>query len=158
MTNSQIQITQEYLHYLFEYRDGQFIWKINTSRNKMVGNIAGTKKQNGYISIQINKKQYLAHRLIYLYHNGYLDKDLVIDHINMIKDDNRIENLRLVTHQENRFNTKAIGYTFDTQKGKFKANITTGNKLKHLGYFDNKEDARNAYLKGKEKYHIIDKH
>ena len=70
--------------------------------------MAGTIQNTGYIAIKIDGKLYLAHRLAYLYHAGYFP-ELELDHINNIKTDNRLVNLREVTHwenQQNRIDTK----------------------------------------------------
>ena len=61
----------------------------------------GSKSANGYIRIHINNKSYLAHRLAWVYVYGSIDENLVIDHINGKRDDNRICNLRMVTQHEN---------------------------------------------------------
>lgn len=77
-----------------------------------------------------------------------------IDHINENKSDNRIENLRKATHSQNLYNRKSIkGYCFDASKNKWKAYIRANHKRKFIGYFDTKEQAREAYLRAKEKLH-----
>ena len=86
-------MTKEELHELFEYRDGNLYWKINRVTKKCIGKKAGSKCKNGYEHIQINYKYIYSHRAIFLYHHGYLPK--ILDHINGIRDDNRIENLEL---------------------------------------------------------------
>ena len=91
---------------LFEYRqDGKLIWKIKRSGTKK-WKTAGAMHRNGYIVITFKGKQYPAHRLIWLFHNGFLPENGIhLDHINRQKDDNRIENLRMVTSQCNQRNT-----------------------------------------------------
>jgi hypothetical protein len=84
------------------------------------------------------------------------DKNVQVDHINGVKRDNRLINLRLVNHQKNHFNqTKAKGYTWNKSKNKWQAQIKLDGKSKTLGYFENEEDAKNAYLEAKKIYHII---
>jgi len=102
----------------------------------------------------------LEHRIVYYAHNQSWNiwdtsKDNVIDHKNRIKSDNRIDNLHITTQQENSFNTDAKGYSWHKCKNKFQAYIVVNGIKKHLGYFEKEEDARNSYLKEKEKYHII---
>lgn len=158
MTNSQNTITQEYLHYLFEYKDGNLIWKnkSNSLSRIKIGEIAGCIDTYGYRIIRLFKKGYKAHRLIWIYHYGSIDSNLEIDHINEIKDDNRLINLRLVSRQENEFNKSSLkGYCWCTNEKKYKATIRINRKQIHLGYFKEEKDARNAYLVAKEKYHII---
>jgi len=79
-----------------------------------------------------------------------------IDHINGNPSDNRINNLRHVTNQENHFNeTKAKGYHWDNKRKKWKSEITLNKKNIYLGRFNTEIEARNAYLEAKLKYHNI---
>ena len=91
-------ITQEELKELLDYNPetGLFTWNVyNNIKNKTT---AGTFN-DGYIQIKIKQKIYQAHRLAWLYVYGEWPKGQ-IDHINGIRDDNRIENLRDVTNRE----------------------------------------------------------
>lgn len=152
-------ITQDLLHELFDYQDGNLIRKTKVSTRSNIGDIAGTlHKATGYRIIKINKKPYKEHRLIWIYHNGDIKNKLQIDHINGIKNDNHIENLRLVTNQENSFNAKAKGYCWCKRTKKWSSYIYINSKHKSLGYYDNEKDAREAYLIAKEKYHVIVAH
>ena len=120
---------------------------------------------NGYkrFEFMINKKRYRfsLHRLVYWLHNPEWDimdssRDNAIDHIDGNRLNNNIENLRVVTCQENNFNmTRAKGYTWDKNRNKWKASIKLNRKSINLGHFDNEIDAHNAYLEAKKKYHII---
>ena len=108
--------------------------------------------------ISINK-QYILSRVIYKAHNP--DWDITdgsdtnnIDHINNNSLDNRIENLRILTHQQNQFNrTNPKGYNWHKNTNKWRAHINFNNKKIHIGYYDNEADAAQAYLTAKEKYH-----
>ena len=102
----------------------------------------------------------LEHRIVYYAHNQSWDiwdtsMDNMIDHINRKPSDNSIKNLRVVTNQENQWNSDHKGYSWHKSKNKWRARITVDNKRKHLGYFEHEADARNSYLKAKEKYHKI---
>ena len=99
----------------------------------------------------INVKSF--HYIWYCFH-GKTHKNQ-LDHINKDKLDNRIENLRDVNNQKNTFNTNAKGYAWSKHKNKWKSSICLNGKRIHLGYFDTEVQAREAYLKAKEKYHII---
>lgn len=118
------------------------------------------KHNRGYISIALyhNKKEYrlLGHQFAwYVINNETVD---CIDHINGITDDNRINNLRSVTQQENNFNQKkAKGFYYNKRNKNYNAQIRFNNKNIYLGAFKNEYEARNAYLKAKEKYHTINK-
>lgn len=122
------------------------------------GNEITSKHTDGYIVINLtlDKKQYQlrAHQFAFF----WVNKECVeqIDHRNGVRDDNRISNLRSVTNQQNSFNrTKVKGYHWDKQKKKWKTAIRINGKKSHIGYFDNEEDARAAYIQAKEKYHKI---
>ena len=91
-------ITQEYLKQLFDYQDGQLVRK-STGKSATVK--AGKKR---YERITIDGKAYSLHRIIYLWHHGYLPK--CIDHIDGNKENNNIENLREATQQQNCVNRK----------------------------------------------------
>ena len=76
---------------------------------KIDGKLTLGHDMNGYRRISVNKKIYLLHRLIYETFNGLIkDDSLVIDHINTVRDDNRLENLRLVTQSENMNNPTTL--------------------------------------------------
>ena len=134
------------------FRDG----RIHTISKRWLDNehwIERTSLPNnrGYISIQLGEKMYQAHRLIMLAFVGYSDKD--IDHINRIKHDNRLENLRYCTRRENGLNTisadNAKGVYWHKGAKKWMAQLKIHNKHKYLGLFDNEEDARQCYLQAK---------
>jgi hypothetical protein len=117
------------------------------------------KKNNGYIvcRLYIDKKQYSvkSHRLAWYLHYGHLPVNS-IDHIDGNRINNKIDNLRDVTNQQNQWNqTKAKGFCWHKTAKKFQAQIHINGKVKHLGYFHTQQEARNAYLKAKETYHII---
>lgn len=78
------------------------------------------------------------------------------DHINHKTLDNREANLRIVTNQQNHFNRKnPKGYCWHRRDKKYQASIGVNGKKIHLGLFDTTREARNSYLKAKEKYHKI---
>lgn len=122
------------------------------------GNELTTKNSEGYIIIALykNSKRYelKGHQFAWYCINKQCINQ--IDHINGIRDDNRICNLRNVTNQENHMNrTTAKGYTWNKDSNKWLAQIRLNGKQINLGRFENEEDARAAYLKAKEKYHKI---
>jgi hypothetical protein len=114
----------------------------------------------GYIMLGVTMDSfqimYSEHRITYLLHNPDMDQSLTIDHINGIKTDNRIDNLRAVSTQHNLFNTHdAKGYSWSKAAKKFCAHIGFNETKIHLGTYDTILDARAAYLRGKKKYHVI---
>ena len=96
---------QDYLKSLLKYdtETGNFIRVVGRGSQR-VGKIAGAPHVKGYWRIGINGKFYLAHRLAFLYMNGYMPKQ--VDHINGDKRDNRWVNLRACSHAENLWNTR----------------------------------------------------
>jgi hypothetical protein len=88
---------KKYLNY--DPETGVFKRKINSGKAK-IGDVAGGINGSGYICIRINSVKYRAHRLAWLYVHGKFP-DNQIDHINRVKTDNRIENLRDVTQSVN---------------------------------------------------------
>lgn len=99
----------------------------------------------------------LLHRLLYKVFIGNIPEKMYVDHIDRNKLNNNLENLRLVTNSQNTINSDKIinakGYS--KLKNGYRANITINGKTIYLGYFKSEEDAHNAYLAAKEKFHII---
>ena len=131
---------------LFTYKDGREKWNERSNN----------PKKNGYIRIQIGEKHYHVHRLIMMAFVGDSDKD--VDHINRIKTDNRFENLRYCTRSENQLNRESVdnakGYCWHKSQKKWQAQIRFDGKSKHLGCFDNEQDARQAYLQARERRNL----
>ncbi len=138
-------VTQEELKELFHYDEhtGNFTrLKVNNLRLK-IGEIAGYVKtdRNGkpYISIRINRKDYLAHRLAWLYVHGEFPVD-EIDHHDGNGTNNKLSNIRCVDGFENQRNRRKqsnntsgiCGVWWDKSKGKWVAGI----HHTHLGVFD----------------------
>ena len=159
-----IELTQTELKQILDYdpEKGIFRWKIQPRYTRInIGDIAGTLRPDGYIIIRINGKNYLAHRFAWFYMTGQWPLNQ-IDHINQIKNDNRISNLRDLTHQENSFNrgeqknnTSGFKGVSEIPSGKWKAQIQVNGKKIYLGLFNTREAASMAYQKAKEKYHKI---
>lgn len=150
MNDSQLlQICNEYL----KYKDGQLIWIKKASKNTVIGSIAGYTRPSKYMTIKLNHKMYLLHRLIFFINHGYFPK--YIDHINGVRNDNRIENLRECTHSQNHQNKKipisnSSGYKgVSKAKGgvKWRARLKINGKEYHIGTFPNTVDAAKAYNK-----------
>ena len=117
-------------------------------------------KITGYRRVGINKKDYQYHRVVYFLHNNKWkihdsSTNNSIDHIDRDKLNNNIENLRVVTHQENLWNQNSKGYCFHKASGKYQARIQVDRKEKHLGLFVSEDEARQAYLNAKAIHHRI---
>lgn len=148
-----MSLTTDMLHELFYYEEGKLFWKVDRKRVK-AGDEAGRVDHKGYKQVMINYKNYQAHRLIYILVHGHIPHKLRVDHIDGDPSNNNIENLRAVTDGENQHNQrKARGYSFCKRKNKYHAQIKVAGKTINIGYFDTEEEAREAYLEAKKKYH-----
>ena len=116
---------------------------------------------DGYNHIYVNNKLYKNHRLVWLYVYGYFPKNC-IDHINGIRNDNRLCNLREATKQQNSHNQKNkhshnttgfMGVDFHKASKKFRARLRLNTKEIHLGLFDTPQIAYEKYIEAKRKYH-----
>ena len=127
---------------------GVFRWREHFKLN-YVGAVAGCSMSSGYRRLGIAGKRYYEHRLAWLYTYGIWPTNQ-IDHINNVKDDNRICNLREATVSQNHANkSKYKGELLKGVKkhphGKFSARISINNKEKYLGIYDTEEQAHAAY-------------
>jgi hypothetical protein len=154
-------ITQQRLHELFEYRDGTLIRKVSVQSNAKEGDVIGSVNNCGYLHARIDRKNYKVHRLIFLYHHGYLTDGLHMDHIDGNKTNNRIENLREVTRSQNKMNSKLAanntsgvkGVYWHKHKQKWNSKIILNRKHIHLGYYDTIEEAAAAAIAARNEYH-----
>lgn len=145
-------MNQDIKDYYDEYIDynpntGIAIWKKSPSNRVKVGDEIKSKDNAGYIQVSIKSKMYRLHRIIWFCEKGEIPKQ--IDHINGIRDDNRMCNLRNVSQQENLKNQKKrcdntsgySGISFNKSRNKWRVRIYVDKKEKHLGYFNTIEEA-----------------
>jgi HNH endonuclease/AP2 domain len=126
----------------------------------MYGNWKAMKQTNssGYKTFWIGRIM-KVHRIVYFAHNQDWDIkdnscDNSIDHKNGVRHDNRIENLRTATNQQNGQNqVNARGTSFNKKRKKWSAQIYVNYKKIHLGYYDTEEEAHQAYLIAKPIHH-----
>ena len=107
------------------------------------GEVAGYINNCGYRSISIHNTKCLAHRLVLLWRYGVWPSHSV-DHISGIRIDNRISNLRDVTHKVNTRNRRNVGVSFHQKSGKYRAYVNRDGKQYHLGLHQTKEQAQLA--------------
>jgi len=136
-------LTQEKLKTIFHYDPETGIFTRFST-----GKVVGSPNTKGCIQINIGHSKYVAARLAWMYMTGKFPEHF-IDHKNMIKSDNRWENLREATNSQNRANTDP---TADSNyKGvypnryRWKAVISMGGKHVYLGNFRTKQEAAEAY-------------
>ncbi|MGK9174164.1 HNH endonuclease [Yokenella regensburgei] len=138
----------------FEYDPSTGLFYRKKSRGSYRGCwTKGSKHNAGYRFFIINGKRHLAHRIAFLLYYGCYPSG-VIDHINGIKDDNRIENLRDVSQAENMKNQKIVlerkskfsGCFLSSRKNKWRAEARINSKRFGLGTFETKEEAHEAYM------------
>ena len=153
-------ITKEFLRELFYYRNGFLYYKVRPCWSSVdISKPAGATRKDGYRRVGLCGHRFLVHRLIFIFHHGYLPGE--IDHINNIKDDNRIENLREASRVNNNCNKTLRNDSTSGYKGvtlhratkRYQARIRSDGKRKSLGYFDCANDAHAAYCKAARELH-----
>ena len=160
-------LTQEEAIRLFDYNPetGDLTRLVNVSNTK-AGDLIRSIDGMGYFRLSCNGHSYLAHRVIWLMVYGEFPLDQ-IDHINGIKKDNRIDNLRDVSRSENGRNSKKsikntsgfIGVQYDKRRNNWYARAQDSDfNTKYLGSFANKSDAVNARLKAEIEYGYHENH
>lgn len=157
--------SHEKVKQLFDYKDGDLYWKerplsdFKTTQGhgsfnaKLVGKKACGQVIEKYEKIKLNKKYYLTHRLIYIWHFDDLTADYEVDHIDNNPSNNNINNLRRALRKENTRNTVISsknksgikGVSFDNTRKKWMAQIKHGD-IHIRKRFDNINDAE-SYIK-----------
>jgi len=152
-------LTQERLKELLHYDESTGIFTRKTKvANRLAGTVSGARQNKGYVQIMIDKENYLAHRLAWFYVYGKWPNNQ-IDHINRIKTDNKISNLRDVDNSKNQHNIgirshNSSGVTGVYQSSKSKkwvATIEVNNKKHCLGTYTSLHDAASARQAFEEK-------
>lgn len=151
------------LHSVLRYDavTGILTW-VKTKYPERLGKEAGGFDRNGYRRIEFAGKMFLAHRIAWAMHYGAWP-DCHIDHINGIRDDNRISNLRLCNFAGNRANSKLNSNNTSGYRGvvcrwphrekSWRAQIKHQGKLIYIGAFSSPEEAHAAYAKKAAELH-----
>lgn len=147
--------TSKYLQRILGYdpETGVFIWREQTAQSTKIGSVAGNLNKLGYIRIRFLKRGWMAHRLAWRIVHGVWPANQ-LDHINGVKSDNRLVNLREATDSENQRNTPLDvtntsgfkGIVWHKRNKKWMASCRVNRKKVHLGYFLTPEAASTAYL------------
>jgi hypothetical protein len=152
-------LTQEKLKALFSYNARTGVFKNKTKRGSraMPGDEAGSLMRSGYVEITVLGVRTYAHRLAWFYVHGVWP--LQVDHVNGVRSDNRIKNLRAASAADNAQNLckrtrNTSGYTGAFKhRGRWRAQIKCGNVQHFLGVFDTPLEAHNAYKTAKKQLH-----
>jgi len=143
-----------------EYRDGNLWWIKRPNNSTKMGNPVGHRCK-GHLWFRFNGDFLAVHRVIYEMFNGKIPEGCEIDHINRIKDDNNIENLRAVTHQVNmqnvhpRRNSKSgiRNVCWDKSRNRWKVEVKVGGMTKYIGRYSDLELAELVAIEARSKYY-----
>jgi len=172
MTNTKPLPSVDYLRKRLRYEPetGKLFWldyegMPNNWRARWAGKEAFTATADGYRQGKIGRVWFLAHRVAYAIHHEEWPNG-PIDHINGVRNDNRINNIRIVSQRENNRNaamqinnTSGVnGVHWNKASGKWQASIMADNRRKHLGLFDTLEEAAAARKEAAAKYGYTERH
>jgi len=169
------EITVDFVRESFSYcaETGVLTWKIKpidhfSSENRMIwwnnrysGKVAGCAFRNQYLNASLHKSLIGCHRIAWMITYGEIPDGHEIDHINGVKTDNRIQNLRAVPRSKNCHNSKMHkrnplslkGVNFLKKNRNYRASIGLNGKTVHLGVFPTKGLAALAYAKEAVRLH-----
>lgn len=158
---SRSKVTQEQLRELFtlDPDEGVFRYRVNRVRSK-AGSVAGSIHHKGWRSIMINQRRYQEHHLVWLYVHGEWPVH-EIDHVNGVRDDNRLSNLReadafqqVMNCARPRTNTSGVkNVHFDRLSCKFKVYVKCRGKRVFVGSFPTLHEASEAATNARDRLH-----
>lgn len=140
------------LHRLFRYDAGRLYWRVARGRSSP-GKIAGRIMANGYESVRISGRAHYTHRVVFAMHHERWPVGQ-LDHINGVRSDNRIENLREATASQNSHasvgisprNTSGFRGVSKREYGrKWRASIAVDGRFISLGVYSSSIEAARAY-------------
>jgi hypothetical protein len=156
-----VKYVRDNFHY--DHETGVLSWA-KRKQGRKIGKPVGNLDKDGYLYLTLKKGsnliKYAVHRLCFIHYHGYVP-DVMVDHENLNKSDNRIINLREATNADNMrnvgkqaHNTSGIkGVSFHKHTNKWRANIKVNGKHIHLGVFECPAVASFAYQIAADKYH-----
>ena len=151
----------------YDYETGVLYWRRRVNNRVPKTLEAGAQnKSNGYLYVKVHGRRYLVHRVVMLMCYGFCGEGLDVDHINHVRNDNRLVNLRFVTHGENMRNksvsskstTGVTGVDFSKAHKKYRARIRVNREFIHLGYFDTLDEAAAARAEANLKFKFNNNH
>jgi len=153
-------LTVDLLNELFTYdrETGKLYWK-SARQGVTVGKEVGTIATTGYRTLGINGKTYKTHRIVFLMHKGYLPA--ILDHIDRDRLNNRLENLRPASYNQNQHNRKLNnnnktgfkGVSYNVKAKAFMANINHQGRRIGLGGYNTPEEADAVVRAAREELH-----
>ena len=152
----EIELIREHLEYNPE--TGEISWKVARGNRACGYKVVGGS--DGYLTVKVGKRTYKAHRVAWLLYYGDWPNGF-IDHINLDKTDNRIENLRDCTRQQNNSNVAlridnksgVKGVSWKASHDKWCAQISYQGKVIYLGLYENLQEAAEVVRKKREELH-----
>ena len=151
----------------YDYETGVLYWRRRNSNRVPKTLEAGTqRKSSGYLYVQVHGRLYPVHRVVMLMCYGFYGEGLEVDHINHVRNDNRLVNQRFVTRSENMRNrsvssnstTGATGVSFWKARKKYIAQIGVNQELIYLGTFETLEEAAAARAEANSKFNFNNNH
>ena len=151
----------------YDYETGVLYWRRRVNSRVPKTLEAGTqRKSSGYLTVSVHGRDYSVHRIVMLMCYGFYGEGLEVDHINHVRNDNRLVNLRFVTHGENMRNksvsskntSSVTGVDFLKAKKKYRARITVDWKVICLGNYDTLEEAAAARVEANLKFNFHNNH
>ena len=164
-----LELRYEEVARLFTYdrETGVLYWRRRVnSRVPKTLEAGAQNKSSGYLYVKVHGRRYLVHRVVMLMCYGFYGEGLEVDHINHVRNDNRLVNLRFVTHGENMRNksvsskstTGVTGVDFSKAHKKYRARIRVNREFIHLGYFYTLEEAAAARAEANLKFNFHNNH
>lgn len=162
---AKADLTAQRLRDLLSYDQttGEFRWSVRTSNRISIGNVAGNPLSTGYLQICIDGHTHTAHRLAWFYVHGVWPSGQ-IDHLDGVRTNNAISNLRDVPVTVNRQNLRHpksnnksssyLGVTFSRRRQKWVAQIVVDGRHIHIGSFQDEQTAAKAYVSAKRRLHV----
>lgn len=152
----------------YDYVNGGLIWrerkglkgKAKTFNTRFANTKAGARMNTGYVEIRHHGVKFLEHHLVFFYFYGYVPA--MIDHVDTIRDNNKIENLREATASQNMWNKSVSEHKksglpkcvfYHRNSGNFRAQIMVNRKLYTKCGFKTVDDALDWLEKMREKFH-----
>lgn len=143
---------------LYDPITGKFVWRYSDGGHIKQYETAGSMSQQGYWTIRLDGQEYQAGRLAWLYFYGEWPKSF-IDHQDLNRSNNQINNLRDATNGENRHNSRApksnrhgIKGITPLKSGRWVAQIQRDKKQYYLGSFATAAEAHEAYCKAAKEF------